>query len=1409
MKDKPGRSKTGADGDAVTTVESTVAGTTASGSAGPRRHAGTGGHFQVWFSARAETLAERLIEEIRAETAGDPLVAPVIITPNAPVERWLEMRMVAADGIAANLDFPFVATGIRRLIQRLGPSTSAPRVVDRDGLKLRLIERLSDAPPSGRLLAGYLGANQPEPPLDRSRRLWDLADRLAELFGTYDRDLPELIDAWREHPAIRRGERGIACEERALFNEILGTGRPEELLMPCEALRRSLAGIGSAGDSARAAPLIHIFMPEPAFFAFHALYLPLWRAVRARVYLIAPVRGFWRKETRANSRTRLTGLDPKRLADETPWLESWKELLNRLAGIERALGASRFDAVWLETATPSCRERSGIDDLHARVLAGPAPAKSIGGEIASPPDGTPVFRPASFAHAGLKTGVPLKSLAYDKWSTDVLACAMKPSMRTAAPPKSAIHGAGGTAWPPAAEGGCPTCPLPRSAINCREEDPAADESTGSAIAGLKLFSAPGEMREVETVLASVLHHLELDPALCFTDIAILAPDIDRYRPIIQSVFSRGPFVLPLVFLDSGGADAGDYGRGVLSLFALAGGEALRPELAELLRNPCFLAATGWSGSDLEIVERLIETLGLFRGGDGATPCDWRHGLRRLRLGRIMSSPDPDAASNRLADWRDLVPADLSTLPPGAVAEAAARLELLFDDLDDLRGRRHLGEWAGRTREVAARWLAPGPGDRMSETVRDAFLRGLAAIRSAPTLAAAEVEADFAREMARHQLAGLAVARGRFLADGITIATPVALAALPFRLVFAIGLNENAFPGRDFADPLDLRSETGVQALHSSARRNELAFRERLLAARERLYISWRHRELDKDRPEHSSPVIRDLADLLGGLLPAPVEMPIQPASRRYCEASDESGMASPASRHPDLFALHDPIDGEAAWRRFDGARALDVAESAPVTVHRPITLQSCHGRARVLAGHMSQSSQSGLWPARTRALPGQNWSGERLRAPAAIAIERLPIKRLAAFLKDPMNGLMEMRLGLPNHWDDDEDEMAEECEPFFPDEGEFWRLRRRILDEEVECAAQGSGAGARGRAERRYRFEELSGRLPAGDFGGTGIRASGAYAEKTAALLARFLADGGWQYLGSVSAGEGEERDASSRQAPGVVAPAGDAVSSAFRIEGCLRNLFVRRSAADENREAASDAEAKRKRVEKAALEAIPIEEREFLTIVSSRKDVASGEILPSAVIEPGLFFLLAHADRGWHGPAAEFGKILGGTALTILVVGPDPDPDAPETFIVTPIWKRPANQTPVTPAEYIVRIIHDLFTSRPGVALRLSCFATKSMLEKASGIIGTQDLARKEFVEKLETAMKTSAPFNRNRTRLDEIIKAELPDDAIEIIDRRIIPLAGFFGWPPPPVLDQCAENPKTEKASARKPGRGKKVKP
>jgi len=174
------------------------------------------------------------------------------------------------------------------------------------------------------------------------------------------------------------------------------------------------------------------------------------------------------------------------------------------------------------------------------------------------------------------------------------------------------------------------------------------DAIGPADPSLQIAACPGIQREVECARASILSNLEHDPDLRLSDIAVLVPDMARYRPTLQAVFERGPEPVPHALADLRAGEASRYGEALLLMLELAAGPFPRSQVFRLLLNPCLLAGTGLDREEVLLWNRWAETLGIRHSIDSADRQSrgyrdeelytWRQGLRRLRRGRILSAP---------------------------------------------------------------------------------------------------------------------------------------------------------------------------------------------------------------------------------------------------------------------------------------------------------------------------------------------------------------------------------------------------------------------------------------------------------------------------------------------------------------------------------------------------------------------------------------------------------------------------------------------------------------------------------------------------------------------------------------------------------------------------------------------------
>ncbi len=183
--------------------------------------------------------------------------------------------------------------------------------------------------------------------------------------------------------------------------------------------------------------------------------------------------------------------------------------------------------------------------------------------------------------------------------------------------------------------------VPTTSVLYRLQQNLRGQTTESKIAqdtSLQIVGCPGAMREIETVLHSILHNMQVNPALRLTDIAVLVTDMNKYRPMIQSVFERPRPRVAYNLMDYPAAAVSTFGQGFLGMLDLALESFTRTRVLEVLQNPCFLERLGVERAQALNWVAWAKELGVFQGWDAAEKKErgyaasslfgWQLGLRR-------------------------------------------------------------------------------------------------------------------------------------------------------------------------------------------------------------------------------------------------------------------------------------------------------------------------------------------------------------------------------------------------------------------------------------------------------------------------------------------------------------------------------------------------------------------------------------------------------------------------------------------------------------------------------------------------------------------------------------------------------------------------------------------------------------
>ena len=448
-------------------------------------------------------------------------------------------------------------------------------------------------------------------------------------------------------------------------------------------------------------------------------------------------------------------------------------------------------------------------------------------------------------------------------------------------------------------------------------------------ASLRVHDCHSAQRELEVVRDQIFAALEDDSSLQARDFLVLVPDIDRYAPYAQAVFGPVQYNLPFHVADRHPARELPICRSVLSVLELAGTRLTLADVLHLLENTAVQRKFGLFPTDVPVLRHLCQQAGIRWGLDGESRHEqfdlpafddnaWRQGIDRLLLGTLTGPVD------------DLV---LGKLPVGDTTESRAELlakfvtfsRTLFAQIAVLRHPHSFEDWADRVDAVADALYTATDGDQ-EEALRQ-LQRATINLRSNARTAEHTQSVSLAvlRDWLHDALAQGAPSRG-FLGGSITIAAMLPMRAVPVRCLFVCGLNDESFPRRDKPAPFDLMVAKPRPGDRNRRIDDRQLFLDLLLAARDRLHLSFVGHSAKDNAEGAPSVVLAELFDHVdrtcqisnqdgtGQLQPHKmlvVQHPLQPWSERYRDGADPrlftyARESSLAKSGPSVRSEHEP-----------------------------------------------------------------------------------------------------------------------------------------------------------------------------------------------------------------------------------------------------------------------------------------------------------------------------------------------------------------------------------------------------------------------------------------------------------------------------------------------------------------------
>lgn len=435
--------------------------------------------------------------------------------------------------------------------------------------------------------------------------------------------------------------------------------------------------------------------------------------------------------------------------------------------------------------------------------------------------------------------------------------------------------------------------------NTTNQDYSDDDS-------VKINSCYTLVREVECLYNYLLDLFENDRDLKPADILVMTTDINKYAPFVKAVFRNVPINIP--FQVSGAANNSDDSitSALEQILSFTEDDLTSEKVISLLEHKRIKQRFGIQ--DCNYIRSVIRKANIRFGSQNRAEDDtryvsWKYGLDKILLGYAMLTDEAYPVSENL------------TLYPYKDSEASKshdllRLKAFVDFLESVMNEQKV------TRTLAD-WKLYLFGEVFEKMVYlDDFEKDDRAELSSVYSALSFIDylefkdkVPFGLFLEELKTKLFTESRESKLNTGrVTLSSPIPVRGLPFKVICFLGLNNDIFPGKDRFMGFDLLGEKYVEGDRNKKETDKYLFLDTLLAAREKIYLSYIGQSVKDNTPIPPSIVVDTLLDYLG-LDNLVVNHPLHGFSSRYQKDNKRLFTYLYAEEISDIHTK-DPVDEE-------------------------------------------------------------------------------------------------------------------------------------------------------------------------------------------------------------------------------------------------------------------------------------------------------------------------------------------------------------------------------------------------------------------------------------------------------------------------------------------------------------------
>ncbi len=302
--------------------------------------------FRIHSSNRVESLTQRLAQLLH-QPLEDPLQPEVILVHSHGLERWLSLELASSLGVCANVEFPFPVPYLTQVMVANTPGWNADRasLLDPEALVWALMDIL---PPlaeeaGAEPLARFLEKKTSAPDV----RLYQLSQRLAQLFDRYQLYRPHLLQRWIS---------GRVLEEESwqalIWQALIRRTGPWHRLALKESFQRHLKQAPKPVDLAGLPPRLFVFGLSSLAPYFVDVLATVASHTELHLFFLNPCQEYWGDILSRKQRTRLSRRQRRGSSSEKepdPWdqlelgLSAEPDFENELLAYFGKMGRDFFD----------------------------------------------------------------------------------------------------------------------------------------------------------------------------------------------------------------------------------------------------------------------------------------------------------------------------------------------------------------------------------------------------------------------------------------------------------------------------------------------------------------------------------------------------------------------------------------------------------------------------------------------------------------------------------------------------------------------------------------------------------------------------------------------------------------------------------------------------------------------------------------------------------------------------------------------------------------------------------------------------------------------------------------------------------------------------------------------------------